>query len=142
MNKKVTNFAIVNMINFLESMSDKKLPQKIDYAIARNIITLSKDYEIYSKSLIRIYESYKGFAIEDEDGNIMRNDMDIPILSDEEKQKQMNDEISELLNIEIDVDMFMIDEEVFNYDDTDKYDSISAMDIINLQNIICDIDNK
>lgn len=142
MNKKVTNFAIVSMINFLDTMSNKKLPQKIDYAIARNMIILSKDYEIYSKSLVKIYKSYKGFAIEDEDGNIMRNDMDIPILSDEEKQKQMNDEISELLNIEIDVDMFIIDEEVFNYDDTDKYDSISAMDIINLQNIICDIENK
>lgn len=139
MSKKVTNFMIVNIVNFLNSIADKKLPQKISYAITRNIMTFSKEYEIYSKSLIKIYESYKGFAVEDENGNIMRNDMDIPVLSDEEKQKQMNIEISELLNIEIDIDIYTISSDLFDYDDADgRYDSLSATEIMNLQSILCD----
>lgn len=139
MSKKVTNFMIVNIVNFLNGIADKKLPQKISYAITRNIMIFSKEYEIYSNSLIKIYESYKGFAVEDENGNIMRNDMDIPVLSDEEKQKQMNIEISELLNIEIDVDVYTISNDLFDYDDTDgRYDSLSATEIMNLQGILCD----
>jgi len=134
---KLTNFAIINMINTLEKFIEKKLPQKISYAITRNLILLQREYNCYIKSLNNLFADYDEYIIRDENKNIMSNDMGIPIV-DCNVEKEFNEEISELLNIEIEIKLYCISEDAFDYEDnTNRYDSLSAADIINLQVILC-----
>ena len=81
--------------------------------------------------------------VKDEDGNPKTNEVGIPILNSEDKTKEMNEEITELLEIEIDVNLFTIDEACFDYEDTNgKYDSLSAKDILALQSILTETRDK
>ena len=136
-NVKLTNFVIVNMINTLEKFTDKKLPQKISYAITRNIILLQKDYDCYLKSLNKLFSDYDDYIVRDENKNIMSNDVGIPIV-DNKVTKEFNEEISNLLNIEIEIKLYYIPENVFDYEDNaNRYDSLSATDIMILQSVLC-----
>lgn len=138
---KITNMGIVNTINILQGFLEKKLPQKISYAITRNYLIIQKDYECYSESLNKLFAQYNEHIVKDESGNVMSNDNGVPIV-DSEVSEEFNKEISTLLNIEIEVNLYQIPEEVFDYDDTDKrYDSLSAVDIMNLQTILCNQNN-
>ena len=58
-------------------------------------------------------------------------------LVDSSISKEYENEISELLNIEIDIDPFYIEQNLFDYDDENKYDALSAADILMLQSILC-----
>lgn len=134
---KLTNFAIVNMMNTLEKFAEKKLPQRISYAITKNLILLQSEYDCYIKSLNKLFVNYDEYMVRDENKNIMSNDMGIPIV-DSNVAKEFNEEISNLLNIEIEVQLYCILEDVFDYEDNaNRYDSLSAADIINLQTVLC-----
>lgn len=136
---KVTNFAVINMINTLEKFAGKKLPQKISYAITRNLFFLQKDYECYIKSLNKIFSEYDEYIVKDEEKNFMVNDLGLPII-DSKVEKEFNDDIANLLNIEIEINFYNIPENVFDYEDgLNRYDSLSAEDIINLQSVLCDM---
>ena len=51
-------------------------------------------------------------------------------------------EINELLDMEIEIDDFYnIKDDAFDYIDSDRYDALTASDIINLQSILCSNDN-
>ena len=128
---KVNNFTLVNMMNNLKRFGEKKLPQKISYAIMKNIYIINKDIEIYEKSLQKIIDSYKDYFVKDE---ILENGL--PKVDDEHMEDYIS-EINELLNFEVDIDLYYIDEDVFDYEDSDRYDSISAADLIQLRMIIC-----
>lgn len=135
---KVTNFEIINMVNALEGFSEKKLPQKISYAITRNITLLLGDYECYAKSLEKLFAEYDDHIKKDKDGNPMRGENGMPIVDDCVK-KEFDEEIANLLSIEIEAKLHHIPESTFDYeDDTNRYDSLSAADIMLLQNILCD----
>lgn len=137
MNMKLTNFAVVNMINTLEKFAEKKLPQKISYTITRNLMLLQKDYDCYIKSLNKLFSNYDDYIVKDENNNMMNNDIGIPIV-DSKVEKEFNEEISNLLNIEIEIKLHCIPENVFDYEDNvNRYDSLSATDIINLQAVLC-----
>lgn len=134
---KTTNYAIVNMINILKSFAEKKFPQKISYAITRNLILLQKDYDCYIKSLNKLFTDYDKHMVRDENKNIISNDIGIPIV-ESSVAKEFDEEISNLLNIEIDIEPYYIPEDVFDYEDSaNRYDSLSAADIISLQSILC-----
>lgn len=139
---KLTNFAIVNMMNTLEKFAEKKLPQKISYAITRNLILLQNDYNCYIKSLNKLFTDYDEYIVRDENKNIISNDIGIPLV-DSDVEKEFNEEISNLLNIEIELELYHIPENVFDYEDTaNRYDSLSAVDIMNLQGILCDQEGR
>lgn len=138
---KMTNFTLVNMMNVLQSYSDKKLPQKISFAITRNLMKISKEYGVYDAQLKKLFESYSDHMIKDDDGNMQTYDSGIPIVDDSIKA-EFDEQISELLNIEIEVDMYYIDPDVFDYDDKGIYDAMSAQDIMVLQSILCKQDNE
>lgn len=138
---KMTNFTLVNMMNVLQSYSDKKLPQKISFAITRNLMKISKEYSVYDAQLKKLFESYSNHMVKDDDGNMQTYDSGIPIV-DESIKAEFDEEISELLNIEIEVDMYYIDPDVFDYDDKGIYDAMSAQDIMVLQSILCKQDNE
>lgn len=133
---KVTNYVLTNLLVLLEKYSEKKLPQRISYAIGRNIVILTKEYSIYEKQLHSIIKNFDEYIIKDENGNFVMNSNGIPIVDDNMKDKYFG-EINELLNIEIDIEMYYISQDVFDYDNNEMYDPLSAQDIITLQSVLC-----
>ena len=129
---KVNNFTLINMMHILKNFSEKKLPQKISYAIMKNIYIINKDAEIYEDSLRKIIDSYKDYTIKDE-----QLENGLPKVDDEHMEDYVS-EINELLNFEVDIDLYYIDEDVFDYDDSARYDAVSASDLIQLRAILCE----
>lgn len=137
---KITNGTLINMINVLNKCGQKKLPQKISYAITKNIISLSGDYECYSKSIQKIISDYKDYILMDENGKQKVSDVGLPMVDDSHMADYIS-EINELLGIEIDVNLYTIDDSVFDYDDS-KYDVLTAQEMLQLQTIVCKGDKK
>lgn len=133
---KIKNVDLVRIFHVLEEYSNKKLPQRISFAITKNIINLENDIQCYSKSLNKIFEKYADYTIKDDNGNITYNEQGIPLV-DEDHISDYGNEIGELLDIEIDVDLYTVDISIFDYDEGNRYDSLSAVDIIKLQDILC-----
>lgn len=134
---KLTNFSIVNIISTLKEFEDKKLPQKISYAITRNLMILEKDYNCYIKELNKIFEKYQNDFVKGEDGEIINDDTGLPIV-DSDIADDYKNEISSLLNIELDVYIYTISLDCFDYEDEKgRYDALSAKDILKLQSILC-----
>ncbi len=138
---KVTNFVLVNMINTLNEYQDKKLPQKISYAIMRNMMTLTNDYEIYDKQLKKLFSDYDEHIIKDINGNPQLSNNGIPIV-DEDTTQEFNEQITDLLNIEIEIELYQISDDVFLYDDSEKFDALSPNDILVLRSILCKENNS
>ena len=125
------------MLNNLSKYKDTKLPQKISYAITKNNIILSKEYEYYESEINKIKELYSTHMFKDKNGEIEMYSNGIPRLDDDTLEKEMIHRINELLLIENDIDMHIIDEDCFNYDDCNgKYDVLSPIEIMNLQRIL------
>lgn len=131
---RIKNISMINLINVLSSFSDKRLPQKIGYAITKNLVLLNKEYSVYDSQLKKIIDAYKDNIIKDEDGNqIMKSG--IPTVDDSVSNEYYS-QINELLNIEVDVDLRYVDESVFDYDNNNMYDVMTAKEIMILQSIL------
>lgn len=137
---KTTNFVLVNMMNTLQNYSERKLPQKISYAITRNMMIISKECEVYDTQLKKIFEEYSEHMVKDENEELKLSESNLPIV-DEDVKDEYNEQITDLLNIEVDIDMYYINSELFNYDDKGIYDAMSAHDIMILQSILCEPEN-
>ena len=131
---KCNNFDIISISNVLNTYADKKLPQKISYAITRNIMNISGDLGCYSRQLNKIIDSYKEYQ-KKENGEPVMSPIGVPLVEDKYTEEYMG-EISALLNIEVDVSLYTIDESEFNYDG-ERFDSLSASDIMKLAKILC-----
>ena len=137
---KIKNTEVISMLNNLSKYKDTKLPQKISYAITKNNIILSKEYEYYESEIKKIKELYSTHMLKDKNGEIEMYSNGIPRLDDDTLEKEMIHRINELLLIENDIDMHIIDEDCFNYDDCNgKYDVLSPIEIMNLQRILCGV---
>ena len=55
----------------------------------------------------------------------------------ETQRINFTEEVNDLLNIELNINLFTVDEDVFNYDDSDKYTSLTPVEIMQLQSILC-----
>lgn len=131
---KCNNFDIISISNVLNTYADKKLPQKISYAITRNIMNISGDLDCYSRQLNKIIDSYKEYQ-KKENGEPVMSPIGVPLVEDKYTEEYMG-EISALLNIEVDVSLYTIDESEFDYDG-ERFDSLSASDIMKLAKILC-----
>lgn len=141
-NKKITNAILISFIKILDGVSKKKMPQKISYAITKNIINLSKEYECYETELNKIFNEYSNNFVLDDNGNKTLDVNGIPIVQDNVKENYFNS-LNNLLNLDIEVPIYTIDDKYFDYDDSDnRYDILSPIEMIQLQNIICDGDNN
>ena len=141
-NKKITNAILISFIKILDGVSKKKMPQKISYAITKNIINLSKEYECYITELEKIFNEYCNNFVLDDNGNKTFDVNGIPIVQDNVKENYFNS-LNNLLNLDIEVPIYTIDDKYFDYDDSDnRYDILSPIEMIQLQNIICDGDNN
>lgn len=134
---KINNFIIVNLLNMLQGFGDKRLPQKISYAITKNLLLINKEYDIYVSQLNKILEKYDAYSEKDENGQRKTSNQGLPIITNDIQRDNFNRELNELLSIEIDLKLFTINEDCFDYDDGDMYDSLTPSEIIALQNILC-----
>lgn len=98
---KLTNRKIVNDANFLGALTNKQLPIKISYAIAKNISKIEKDLELYNKEKQKLVGKY---CIKDEKGNNKIDENNQLKIADENLD-DWNKSINELLDIEIDIDI-------------------------------------
>ena len=133
---KITNYTMVNVLNALNNFGDKKLPQKISYAITKNIMIFRKEYKCYEREFKKLLAKYDKDIEKDVDGNMVQNKDGIPVVNGE-ASKDFYNELNELLRIELDVNIYQIPSDVFDYEDSERYDAMSASEIIQLQSIMC-----
>ena len=137
---KMTNLTMVNVMNVLDSYSNKRLPQKISFAITKNLLKIRKEYEAYEIELKKIFDEYSDYFILDGNGNQVANNYGVPMVS-ADKNEEYTHKINELLDMEIDMDFYQIDLDCFDYDDRNGvYDSLSVNEIATLQSMICKSD--
>lgn len=137
---KMKNAEIVMNLNNLSRLAEKRLPQRISYAMTKNNMILAKEYEVYSKELEKLNKEYDGHMIKNDKGEIELHPSGIPKV-DTKVEKEYYGKINELLNIEIEVDLYKIDEECFNYDDTEsRYDSLSFAEQMILRPLLVKMD--
>lgn len=98
---KLTNRKIVSDANFLGTLTNKQLPIKVSYAIAKNVSKVEKELEIYNKEKQKLLDKY---CIKDEKGNnkIYENNQ---LKIDDENLDDWNKSINELLDIEIEIEI-------------------------------------
>ena len=139
MKKTLTNFDMIQILNILSQYENKKLPQRISYAIVKNSTAILSEYQIYKTQLEKIIKELRDNdkVVLDEDGEMKVTEQGLPMVK-EEYAKEFQENLTELLNLQVDVDVFFIDEEVFNYEDSSRYDAMSATDIFNLKLVLCD----
>lgn len=138
---KINNTILVNYDNVLGYFGKKKLPQKISYAITKDMIIISKELEAYRTSLQKIIDAYKDYQVKNESGEIENMPIGIPKV-DKDHEVDYLSEVEDLLNIETDIELYYIEEEVFDYQDSERYDAMSAHDILTLQSVICKKDDE
>jgi len=132
---KITNYGLIGLINSLNEFSDKKLPQKVSYAITKNIMKLNQEYSYYEKSLKNLFEKYDDCFEKDDKGEIIVQSGN-PVVK-KEYRNDYNKELTELLNIEIEIELFTIPSSFLDYDDSDKYDVLTPKEIIMLESLLC-----
>lgn len=98
---KLANRKIVNDANFLGTLTNKQLPIKVSYAIAKNVSKIEKELEIYSKEKQKLVDKY---CIKDENGNNKIDENNQLKIADENLD-DWNKSINELLDIEIEIDI-------------------------------------
>lgn len=132
---KIANYAIIATINRLSEYANKKLPQKISYAITKNLSNLNKEYQLYDEQLKKILNTYSKFFVLDSDGNPVLNNGAPEV--EETVRGEYYAQINELLSIETDVDMYYVDPSIFDYEDSERFDAMTPKDIMILQSILC-----
>jgi hypothetical protein len=110
---KITNKELLSKINILQTISQRKLPVKVSYAIAKNIASINKELKIFEAEKLKIINEY---ALKDEKGQPITEGINFKFEDDEKKQK-CNEKYSELLNIETDIEFRTINtNELFKSD--------------------------
>ena len=139
---KYKNIEVVNIVNFLNSISEKKLPQKISYAIMRNTSNFQKECNYYEQALKKILEGYKDFFVKKSDDELVMTSIGVPLV-DNIHMKEYTEEIQELLDIEIEIQIYKIDSKDFDYEDPNgKYDVLTVKELLQLTNLFCKEDKQ
>lgn len=109
---KLINRKIVEDSNFLGALTQKQLPIKVSYALAKNISKIEVELKIYNDERQKLIDKY---SIKDEDGKIVIDENNQLKIS-EEHLEAWNKDINELLEIEVDIDIhkFKIDDLIYS----------------------------
>lgn len=139
---KYKNIEVVSIVNFLNSISEKKLPQKISYAIMRNTSNFQKECNYYEQALKKILEGYKDFFVKKSDDELVMTSIGVPLV-DNKHMKEYTEEIQELLDIEVEIQIYKIDSKDFDYEDPNgKYDVLTVKELLQLTNLFCKEDKQ
>lgn len=98
---KITIRKILNDTNSLAVISQKQLPIKVSYAIAKNIKKLESELKIYNEERQKLIDQY---CIKDNEGNNVIDENNNLKIADEHLDA-WNKEINELMDIEVDIDI-------------------------------------
>lgn len=104
---KLSNERVVNNSNVLGVISQKNLPIKVSYAIAKNISKIEAELKVYNSERQKLIDKY---SIKDKEGKPLIEENSIKIAP--KHVEDWNRDIKELLAIENEVDIhkFHIDE--------------------------------
>lgn len=133
---EITNFELVQIANLIKELENKRFPQKLSYAIMKSIINISKEVEIYTKQLNAIIETYKeeGKLVLDSKGEIVFENNGIPKIKTEFVE-EFAKELDELLNFKVTVEVSSFSEEMFNYEEENRYDVLTPSEMIVLMTL-------
>lgn len=124
---KIKYADIENVYAALINAGNQKLPRAASVAIARNIMTLKPEMEIYTGQKNEILLRYAALGA---DGNPVTQELPdgrIQYAIDMGKKKEFEDEIDELNRIEINLDVKKFPASVLNAcDESDRYDVLTA----------------
>lgn len=98
---RLSNRKILNDINTLGAISQKQLPIKVSYAIAKNINKLENELKTYNQERQKLIDKY---CLKDENGNNVVDEYNNLKIADENIET-WNKEMNELLDIEIDIEI-------------------------------------
>jgi hypothetical protein len=103
---KITNREIVTNVNRLMALSEKPLPVKASYALAKNIVKIQNELKVYDKERARLIDLY---AEKNEHG--VKSDVNGQIIFKSDCAEKWNKDIADLLDIEneIDIHKFKLD---------------------------------
>ena len=120
---KMQNKEIVDFLNTCVSMKKKSLPVRLAYAIKKNVAAVQEAASAYTAEREELIRRY---AKKDENGEIMTED-DCYIMEDKER---FGEDMSELLNIETEVEIHTVSISVVEKCDEDsKYDSLTMAEL-------------
>jgi len=97
---KITNREIQSKVQILQTITQRQLPVKASYAIAKNITTINRELKIFESEKMKIINEY---ALKDESGNPKIESNAYKII--EGKEEECNSKINELLDIEIEIEI-------------------------------------
>lgn len=75
--------------------------------------------------------------IHDDSGEITYAKSGIPVV-EESVRAEFLDELNDLLNLEVDVKFYTINESIFDFDNQNRYDALSIDDTLFLMKLMCD----
>lgn len=136
MKVKITNLELINILSTLKQFEEKKFPQKLSFAILRVMTILKENYSIYGESVNRILKEYKNYFQYDDKGEIKQDPTGLPVVL-EYKRESFKTEINELLSVDFEIEIPTVDSGIFDYEDSDKYDSLSPKEMMILSAILC-----
>lgn len=96
----ITNREIQSKVQILQTITQRQLPVKASYAIAKNITIINRELKVFESEKMKIVNE---FAVKDKDGNPEIENNSYKII--EGKEKECNSKINELLDIEVDVEI-------------------------------------
>lgn len=116
---KLTNKQIINSIDSLKNLSGKELDVKTSFIIAKNIKAIDEISDIFVSEKMKLVNKY---GTKDKEGNLKVDDNGAVEIA-KENLKEWNRSLSELLEIENDIDI-----KVININDLDV--RISAQELL------------
>ena len=78
---------IVNNLNILGAFAEKRLPQRISYAITRNLMLLQKEYQCYETEMKKLQEKYADSIMYTDNKEVTRDNYGVPVLKNTEDHK-------------------------------------------------------
>lgn len=109
------NSEIITRLNAMECLAEISLPVKIAYAMKKNHKKMMAEYEDYAVVLNELEKEYK-----EANGYIPPG-----------KQNEYDKRLGELLSIEVDIDLHMISDEIFESGDFNMtLQQMSALDFM------------
>ena len=108
----------------------------------RNTSNFQKECNYYEQALKKILEGYKDFFVKKSDNELVMTSIGVPLV-DNKHMKEYTEEIQELLDIEVEIQIYKIDSKDFDYEDPNgKYDVLTVKELLQLTNLFCKEDKQ
>ena len=111
---KLSNKRILNGVDVLSALTNKQLPVKVSYAIAKNVTKIEAELKTYNSEREKLLEKY---SKKGEDGKSITENGNIII--QEDKIQEWDKDIADLLVIENEIDIHKFSINEFNNKDYD-----------------------